>query len=77
MKKQCRWQEKTGKRSGATVTGFDASDALFFHYHMDAAKIASGVFMNLGFRTTKAIASFIAGRDFISRQTFQFGGHRP
>jgi hypothetical protein len=76
MKKQRRWQEKHGKRSGATVTGFDASDALFFHYPMDAAKIASDVFTKLGFRTTKACASFVADRDFISRQTFQFGGDR-
>jgi hypothetical protein len=77
MKKQCRWQEKTGKRSGATVTGFDTPGALLFHYPSDAAKTRSGIFAKLDFRTTKACAPFIADAGFISRQTFQLSGDRP
>jgi hypothetical protein len=77
MKKQCRWQEKPRKRSGATVMGFDAPDPLFFHYPSDAAKTRSGVFTKLDFRTTKVCAPFIAGAGFYTRQTFQLDKDRP
>jgi hypothetical protein len=77
MIKQGRWHEKPRQHSGSMATGFEALDALFYHYRSDAAKTHVSVFRKLACRTTTTYTFFIAGTSFHSRRTRNLTDDRP
>lgn len=75
--KHNRWQEKSEKRSGSTVKGFDAPDIVLCYDLLDVMKLIASVFRKLDFRTTKAFASFIGNNQFHLRHIRNFLEERP